>query len=187
MTWLVICGRCFYAGTQSAFDVKLVTDDGTRIGANRRVLSEANSVFGAMLEGNFFESTADEGEFSCANSKSVVLLIHHLYGCRGCKVIKHICKFQQISIFDLLTPKKTDWPIHSNSGLQIKHFELKIKSNKTTHQRKTLILEEKLENSTKRIEGKKDGEFHQNSQKLVTAISARARLANLAKCLNYSE
>ena len=88
MTWLVICGRCFYAGTQSAFDVKLVTDDGTRIGANRRVLSEANSVFGAMLEGNFFESTADEVEFSCANSKSVVLLIHHLYGCRGCKVTK---------------------------------------------------------------------------------------------------
>jgi len=79
--------RCFYAGTQSAFDVKLVTDDGTRIGANRRVLSEANSVFGAMLEGNFFESTADEVEFSCANSKSVVLLIHHLYGCRGCKAL----------------------------------------------------------------------------------------------------
>ena len=39
---------CHYVDTE--FDMKLVTDDGARIEANRRVLADANGVFGAMLE-----------------------------------------------------------------------------------------------------------------------------------------
>jgi len=85
---LATANCCQYAAAQADFDFKLVMDDGVRVEANRSVLSRANGVFEAMLEGMFLEGRSSNGgggnevHLAMANSGSVRFLVHHLYGCR---------------------------------------------------------------------------------------------------------
>ena len=79
--------RCCYEASATDKDFELVTDDGAKIGASRRVLAGANNVFGAMLDGQFSESSGKEIRLPGANSGSVRLLVHHLYGCKNCTVL----------------------------------------------------------------------------------------------------
>jgi len=80
-------GHCYYDLTEFNYDFELVMDDGIGVEANRRVLSKANSVFEAMLEGRFIESSDREVHLPGANSTSVRILVHYLYGCQNCRVV----------------------------------------------------------------------------------------------------
>ena len=47
---------------ESTYDLSLVLDDGSEIGASRALLSSSSSVFAAMLEGGFVEASKTRSE-----------------------------------------------------------------------------------------------------------------------------
>jgi len=81
---------------ESTYDLSLVLDDGSEIGASRALLSSSSSVFAAMLEGGFVEASKTRIMMPLTSNCALQCIIHHLYGCSWCPV------FQSLSAPDLL-------------------------------------------------------------------------------------
>ena len=56
----------------------------------RDVLSKSSSVFDAMLNRDFAESTKPEILIKMASKSAVLALFHHLYGCRNCDFLENL-------------------------------------------------------------------------------------------------
>lgn len=81
----MITGHCYREDSTAEDNISLVIDDGSKIAANKEILSSSCPVFAAMFSGSFSESGQSAIPIPHASFSAVSCLIHYLYSCLLCK------------------------------------------------------------------------------------------------------
>lgn len=81
---------CKYETSEVEKDTEMILDDGQIIGVNKNIMCESSGVFGAMLSGQFAESSQKQVKLQETGFEALKCLVHYLYGCRWCSSISNM-------------------------------------------------------------------------------------------------